>query len=92
MKQLNPGSKQRRFLVERLRYEVDRQWRGEIPRTMLIGRDGSITTIEGTADMQTVRIRTVKTAAWHQAAEGLGAGSQAASLAGGAVFQFQGRS
>ena len=41
--------------VERLRYEVDRQWRGEIPRTMLIGRDGSITTIEGSADMQVVR-------------------------------------
>jgi hypothetical protein len=41
--------------VERLRYEVDRRWRGEIPRTMLIGRDGSITTIEGSADIETVR-------------------------------------
>jgi thiol-disulfide isomerase/thioredoxin len=41
--------------VERLRYEVDRKWRGEIPRTMLIGRDGSIATIEGSADMRAVR-------------------------------------
>jgi hypothetical protein len=38
-----------------LRYEVDRKWRGEIPRTMLIGRDGSIATIEGSADMRAVR-------------------------------------
>jgi thiol-disulfide isomerase/thioredoxin len=41
--------------VERLRYEVDRQWRGEIPRTMLIACEGTITTIEGSADMEEVR-------------------------------------
>ena len=29
--------------VERLRYEIDPQWHGEIPRTLLIARDGSIT-------------------------------------------------
>jgi hypothetical protein len=27
--------------VERLRYEIDPRWRGEIPRTLLITRDGS---------------------------------------------------
>ena len=32
--------------VERLRYEIDPQWRGEIPRTLLIARDGSTTVIE----------------------------------------------
>jgi thiol-disulfide isomerase/thioredoxin len=41
--------------VERLRYEIDPQWRGEIPRTMLITRDGSTTVIEGVADMKIVR-------------------------------------
>jgi thiol-disulfide isomerase/thioredoxin len=41
--------------VERLRYEIDPQWRGEIPRTMLISRDGSSTVIEGVADLETVR-------------------------------------
>jgi thiol-disulfide isomerase/thioredoxin len=41
--------------VERLRYEIDPQWHGEIPRTMLIGPDGSITTIEGAADLEAVR-------------------------------------
>jgi thiol-disulfide isomerase/thioredoxin len=42
--------------VERLRYEIDRQWRGEIPRTMLIGREGAVTTIEGAADMDVVKV------------------------------------
>jgi len=36
--------------VERLRFEIDPSWQGDIPRTMLIGRDGAISTIEGTAD------------------------------------------
>jgi thiol-disulfide isomerase/thioredoxin len=40
--------------VERLRYEVDRKWHGEIPRTMLIARDGATTIIEGSADMEAV--------------------------------------
>ena len=41
--------------VERLRYEIDPQWRGQIPLTFLIARDGSITTIEGSADLQDIR-------------------------------------
>ena len=40
--------------AERLRYEVDPSWQGDIPRTMLIARDGEITTIEGSADMATL--------------------------------------
>ena len=36
--------------VERLRFEIDPSWQGDIPRTMLIARDGAITTIEGAAD------------------------------------------
>ena len=40
--------------VERLRYEIDPQWQGEIPRTMLIARDGAVTTIEGVADLKEV--------------------------------------
>ncbi|HEY7248523.1 MAG TPA: TlpA disulfide reductase family protein [Xanthobacteraceae bacterium] len=41
--------------VERLRYEIDPQWHGEIPRTILIARDGSVTTIEGPADFKLVK-------------------------------------
>src|ERR1700755_1515600 len=37
--------------VERLRFEIDPGWQGDIPRTMLISRDGQITTIEGSAEM-----------------------------------------
>jgi thiol-disulfide isomerase/thioredoxin len=37
--------------VERLRFEVDPTWQGEIPRTLLIATDGAITTIEGSADL-----------------------------------------
>jgi thiol-disulfide isomerase/thioredoxin len=36
--------------VERLRYEVDPQWRGEIPRNVLIARDGATRVIEGVVD------------------------------------------
>jgi len=36
--------------TERLRFEIDPRWQGEIPRTMLIGRDGKVTVIEGVAD------------------------------------------
>lgn len=36
--------------VERLRYEIDPQWHGEIPRTLLIAGDGTTTTFEGVAD------------------------------------------
>jgi thiol-disulfide isomerase/thioredoxin len=41
--------------VERLRYEIDPQWRGEIPRTILIARGGTTTVIEGVADSTVVR-------------------------------------
>lgn len=37
--------------VERLRFEIDPDWQGDIPRTMLISRSGTITTIEGSAEM-----------------------------------------
>jgi thiol-disulfide isomerase/thioredoxin len=37
--------------AERLRFEVDPAWQGDIPRTMLISRDGAITTIEGSAEI-----------------------------------------
>jgi len=37
--------------AERLRFEIDSTWQGDIPRTMLIARDGSISTIEGTAEI-----------------------------------------
>jgi thiol-disulfide isomerase/thioredoxin len=37
--------------VERLRFEIDPKWQGDIPRTLLISRDGKITTIEGSAEM-----------------------------------------
>lgn len=37
--------------VERLRFEIDPAWQGDIPRTLLVARDGAITTLEGSADM-----------------------------------------
>lgn len=40
--------------VERLRFEIDPSWQGDIPRTLLIAADGVITTIEGTADLAEV--------------------------------------
>ncbi len=40
--------------VERLRYEVDPQWQGEIPLTLLIAADGRRTTIEGAAPASAV--------------------------------------
>ena len=36
--------------AERLRFEIDPTWQGDIPRTMLISRDGKIETIEGEAE------------------------------------------
>jgi thiol-disulfide isomerase/thioredoxin len=35
---------------ERLRYEIDPGWRGEMPYTLLIGRDGKITPVTGEMD------------------------------------------
>lgn len=37
--------------VERLRFEIDPGWQGDIPRTLLISARGEITTMEGTAEM-----------------------------------------
>jgi thiol-disulfide isomerase/thioredoxin len=37
--------------AERLRYEIDPQWQGDIPRTLLIAKDGTVTTVEGVADV-----------------------------------------
>jgi thiol-disulfide isomerase/thioredoxin len=41
--------------VEPLRYEVDPQWRGEIPRTILVGPDGATTVMEGVVDFAAIR-------------------------------------
>jgi thiol-disulfide isomerase/thioredoxin len=38
--------------VERLRFEIDPTWQGDIPRTILISREGIMTTIEGSAEMK----------------------------------------
>ena len=40
---------------ERLRFEVDPDWRGELPRTVLIARDGAVTAFSGAADPTTLR-------------------------------------
>jgi thiol-disulfide isomerase/thioredoxin len=37
--------------VERLRFEIDPGWQGDIPRTILISRNGDIATIEGSVEM-----------------------------------------
>jgi len=41
--------------TERLRFEIDPQWQGEIPLTYLIDRDGRRTTIEGVANVKDIR-------------------------------------
>lgn len=41
--------------VDRLRFEIDPRWRGELPRTMLIGRDGTISATSGMADLAKIR-------------------------------------
>jgi thiol-disulfide isomerase/thioredoxin len=40
---------------ERLRYEIDPTWAGELPRTMLVTRDGTSTALSGVADLSKVR-------------------------------------
>jgi hypothetical protein len=35
---------------QKIRFAIDRDWMGELPRTQLIGRDGSVTTISGAMD------------------------------------------
>lgn len=32
---------------ERLRFQIDRRWRGELPRTLLIAADGSVESVSG---------------------------------------------
>jgi len=41
--------------VERLRFEIDPSWKGELPRTLLIDKDGKITAMPGIADLAKVR-------------------------------------
>ena len=40
---------------ERLRYEIDPAWGGELPRTMMIDREGKVTVLPGVADLADVR-------------------------------------
>lgn len=40
---------------ERLRYEIDPAWGGELPRTMMIDRSGRMTVLPGVADLAEVR-------------------------------------
>jgi len=40
---------------ERLRYEIDPAWAGELPRTVMIDRDGKATVLPGVADLAQVR-------------------------------------
>jgi thiol-disulfide isomerase/thioredoxin len=40
---------------ERLRYEIDPAWAGELPRTVMIDRDGKATVLPGVADLSTVK-------------------------------------
>lgn len=37
--------------AERLRYEIDPTWQGDIPRTILISPSGSVAVLEGAADI-----------------------------------------
>jgi hypothetical protein len=41
--------------TERLQYEVDSNWRGELPLTILLGRDGSVRSMLGTVDFADLR-------------------------------------
>lgn len=40
--------------VERLRFEIDPKWRGEIPITILVNQDGTTKTITGAADVNDI--------------------------------------
>jgi len=40
---------------ERLRYEIDPAWAGELPRTVMIDRDGKAEILPGVADLSTVK-------------------------------------
>jgi thiol-disulfide isomerase/thioredoxin len=41
--------------TERLQYEIDSNWRGELPLTILLGRDGSVRSVLGTVDFADLR-------------------------------------
>ncbi len=41
--------------TDRLRFEVDTAWRGELPRTLLIEAGGGVTVLSGVADLDVVR-------------------------------------
>lgn len=40
---------------ERLRFEIDPAWAGELPRTVMVDRSGKATVLPGVADLATVR-------------------------------------
>jgi thiol-disulfide isomerase/thioredoxin len=40
---------------ERLRYEIDPAWAGELPRTVMVDRAGKVTVLPGVADLTQVR-------------------------------------
>lgn len=40
---------------ERLRYEIDPAWAGELPRTVMIAANGTVTALPGVADITQVR-------------------------------------
>jgi thiol-disulfide isomerase/thioredoxin len=41
--------------VERLRFEIDPSWQGDIPRTILISGKGETTTLEGSVEMTEIQ-------------------------------------
>jgi thiol-disulfide isomerase/thioredoxin len=41
--------------TERLRYEIDPKWRGELPLTLLIGRDSTVRKVVGSADFAKIQ-------------------------------------
>lgn len=41
--------------TQRLRFEIDPMWKGELPRTLLIDKDGTITAMPGVADLAKVK-------------------------------------
>jgi hypothetical protein len=43
-------------LDEFLRASIDREWTGELPRTLLIAADGKVTRLRGVADLGQVRL------------------------------------
>ncbi|MCL2385062.1 MAG: TlpA family protein disulfide reductase [Alphaproteobacteria bacterium] len=46
--------------AERLRYEIDPKWQGELPVTLLVAPDGSIDKIEGPATMSEISAWLIK--------------------------------